>query len=63
MPATSAGSAAPAGSVARVATMPEAAAAAVPADGVRLHPAVWVTGLVAIVGAMLWAFTHHGGGR
>jgi len=60
-PAASAGSAAPAGSVARVASMPEAAAA--PADGVRLHPAVWVTGLVAIVGAMLWAFTHHGGGR
>jgi len=62
-PAASAGSAAPAGSVARVASMPEAAAATAPADGVRLHPAVWVTGLVAIVGAMLWAFTHHGGGR
>jgi uncharacterized protein len=58
-----------AASVARVATETESsahgAAAAAPAASAdfRLPPAVWVSGLAAIVGLMLYYFTRHGGTR
>jgi uncharacterized protein len=43
--------------------LPPAPAAAARAEGMRLPPAVWVGGLVAIVGAMLYLFAGRGGLR
>ncbi len=54
-----------ANSVARVVIAPDPAEAEPAAGAVsaRLSPAVWVTGLTAIVALMLYYFTRHGGVR
>jgi len=44
--------------VASVEARPNAAAAPESKKDIRLPPAVWVTGLVAIIGAMLYFFTR-----
>jgi carbon monoxide dehydrogenase subunit G len=63
-PAAAAGEAAP---VARIAVEPASAeretAPAAGAASVRLPPAVWVAGLTAIIGLMLYYFTRSGGVR
>jgi uncharacterized protein len=61
-----AGNGSEAGQVTRVAVEPELTDNSGQSSAVitgRLPPAVWVTGLTAIVALMLYYFTRHGGGR